>query len=655
MSYKRLRTYLLLPFWLLVICFAFAGILWRYNRTLSIAEIAVSAAVVVLYVVWLFVCRRDMSHLLLHISTKLEMTKKKSIHSFPLPVVVTDAEGKIRLFNRRFEEAFLQDVPYENGDLGQLIPGIVQDVFPEQGVSISYRDRFFTAYADETTHNDSRMRIIYFVDDTELKATSIEYARSRPYLMLMSFDGLAELQKNYSSNDFAEIRMRLDQIVGNWASAMHAVYDKLSGEQYVVVAEQRNIDDLKAEKFRILKDVRSFTYQEKNLGVSLSVGISSGDSYAACEYNARQALDMAQSRGGDQVALREADGSYEFFGGVAKGIEKTNKVRTRIVASSVMQLIRGSKNVMVMGHRFPDLDAMGAAVALCSAAEALGVPSFIVTDPQKSLAKPLLSRLADDGHSAWLLTPQEAAAKIGWDTLLIVADTHIAAFTEVPELLEKSTKVVVIDHHRKSVQFIDNAVLFFHDPAASSASEMVTELLQYFNTQPVVGPLEADALLSGIMLDTRNFILRAGVRTFEAAAYLKSRGADTVAVKKMFSSSLESYKQRNTVIASSVPYHGCAIAHAAAGTPDIRIIASQAADELLGISEVDASFVLFEAGGCINISARSLGKVNVQVIMESLGGGGHQTMAACQLSGVTMDEAAKRLKEAVDTYFETLN
>ena len=655
MRYQRFRLFLFLPFVLLVICFAFAGVLLHFNRTMGLAQFGISGAALVLYIVWVGVCRRDLSHLLLHIETKLEMGKKKSIHSFPLPVVVTDAQGAILLFNRRFEEAFLQGVSYGNGDIGRLIPGIVQDAFPPQGVSIAYRDRFYTAYYDETIHRDSRTRIFYFVDDTALKETSIEYEQSRPYLMLMSFDGLSELQKNYSSNDFAEIRMRLDQIVGKWAADMHAVYDKLSGDQYVVVAEKRNIDTLKTAKFQILKDVRSFTYQGSSIGVSLSVGISSGDTYASCEYNARQALDMAQSRGGDQVALRETDGSYEFFGGLSKGIEKTNKVRTRIVASSVAQLIRGSKNVMIMGHRFPDLDAMGAAVALCTAASSLEVPAYIVTDPQKSLAKPLIARMEEAGRDDCLLTPEEALVKIGWDTLLIVVDTHIGAFTEVPDLLEKSTKIVVIDHHRKSVQFIDNAVLFFHDPAASSASEMVTELLQYFAAEPVIGALEADALLSGIMLDTRSFVLRAGVRTFEAAAYLKSRGADTVAVKKLFASTLENYKQRNAVIADSLPYRGCAIACTALESPDIRIIASQAADELLGISDVDASFVLFTTRDCVNISARSLGKVNVQVVMESLGGGGHQTMAACQLKDLSPDEAVVRLKAAIDAYYETLN
>lgn len=654
MSYKRFRILFAFP----VLCFAaglaFAALMLPRDRVLAIMQFVAYGLFIVLYLVWAVICHRDLRHIMLHISAKLDVTKKKSLSSFPLPVAVTDAEGNLLLFNKMFGDRFLRAETQEKGNLARMLPGVVIDDFPPDGVSVACGDRFYTVYADETIHNEKRTRIFYFVDDSDLKRTSIEYARSRPYVLFLSFDGLAEIQKNYSSNDFGEIRMLLDRIVANWASGFDAVYDKLSADQYVVIAEKRNVDAMKENKFKILNDVRTLRFRDRHVGVTLSIGVGTGDTFSACENSARQALDMAQSRGGDQAALREEDGGYAFFGGVAKGIEKTNKVRTRIVASSVAQLIRSSRNVMLMGHRFPDLDAMGAAVAMVSASLAMGVPAFIVTDPEKSLAKPLLARVREEGFSSCLMEPQEALAKIGRDTLLIVVDTHIGAFTEVPQLLEKAARTVVIDHHRKSVQFIEKAVLFFHDPGASSACEMVTELLQYLTPEPVIGPIEADALLSGIMLDTRSFVLRAGVRTFEAAAYLKSRGADTVRVKKMFASSLESQKLRGEIVSSSRSYRGCAIAVTDLRVPDVRIIASQAADELLNVSGVDASFVLFETADCVNISARSLGAVNVQVVMEHLGGGGHQTMAAAQLAGVSPDEAEKALREAIDAYYENV-
>ena len=655
MSYKRFRLLFLFPLLCLAAGLTFAAFTLRVDRITAFVQFGVFGVLCALYVVWLVICRRDLSHLLLHVSAKIDMTKKKSLSSFPLPVAVTDAEGKLLLYNKPFNDKILCGEPLENGNLGLLIPGIVLADFPPDGVSIACGERFFTTYYDETIHNDKLTRIFYFIDDTELKRTSIEYANSRPHVLFLSFDGLSEIQKNYSSNDFGEIRMLLDRIIANWASGFSAVYDKISADQYVVIAEKRNVDAMKENKFRILNDVRALRFHERHVGVTLSIGVGSGETFSACETNARQALDMAQSRGGDQAALRGEDGSYSFFGGVAKGIEKTNKVRTRIVASSVAELIRSSRNVMLMGHRFPDLDAMGAAIAMVSASLAMGVPAFIVTDPAKSLAGPLLARAQEEGFASCFLQPQEAMSKIGKDTLLIVVDTHIAAFCETPQLLEKASRTVVIDHHRKSVQFIENAVLFFHDPGASSACEMVTELLQYLTGEPAIGPFEADALLSGITLDTRSFVLRAGVRTFEAAAYLKSRGADTVRVKKMFANSLESQKQRNEILAASQNYRGCAIASTDLRVSDIRIIASQAADELLNVSDVDASFVLFETADCVNISARSLGQINVQVIMERLGGGGHQTMAAAQLANVDPADALRQLHDAIDAYFENVS
>ena len=655
MNYKRLRMLFLIPLLFLVTAAAFACFTLRYNRIFAFVQMGIVGVLLAVYVIWLLRTRRNLSHILLHVFSKLDVSKKKSLTTFPMPAAVTDADGNILLFNRLFDEKFLQGVSYEKGSIDRLIPGILHAEFPEDGIGVQHGGRYYTAFYDETVHKDKLVRFFYFVDDTALKKTEIEYSLSRPYVLFLSFDGINEIQKNYTSNDFAEIRMQLDRIVGSWASGFNAVYDKLSTELYVVIAESRNIETMQNTKFRILDEVRSFAFHDRHVGVSLSVGVSSGGSFAECENNARQALDMAQSRGGDQVALRGSDGSYEFFGGIAKGIEKTNKVRTRIVASSVAELIRSSKNVMVMGHRFPDLDAMGAAAAVCSTARSMGVPAFIVTDPAKSLAVPLLERLRADGSGDCLMLPDEALSRINRDTLLVVVDTHIGDFTEVPQLLGKAEKVVVIDHHRKSVQFIENAVIFFHDPAASSASEMVTELLQYISADPVIGRTEADALLAGIMLDTRNFVLRAGVRTFEAAAYLKTCGADTVQVKKMFSSTLDSYIKRNTIISASKPYRSCVIAHAAFDAPDIRIIASQAADELLNISEVDASFVLFEAGDCINISARSMGAINVQVVMEKLGGGGHQTMAAAQLRELTAEEAEEKLRLAIDSYYESVN
>ena len=650
MSFKRFRRLVVMPIVFILSSIVFACISLKFNRLLAYTELTVVGALLIMYFAWLAVSVKDLIHVILHVSSRTDASKRKSVASCPLPVVVTDKSGNIVLFNEAFSEEVMKVDDEDSANLFAYLPETSVSLESGANLSVTCNDRYYNVFYDETKHKDSLLRVYYFIDETDLRLTETEYLLSRPQIMILTIDGFNEIQKNYTNNDFTGIRMGIDRIINEWVAKYNTCYGQMSSERYIIFAETRNLEAMKEEKFKLLDEIRNFTFRDQRVGVTISVGVGTGNSFEECESNARQALDMAQSRGGDQVAVRAEDGSYIFYGGIAKGIEKTTKVRTRIVASSVAELIGNSKNVMIMGHRFPDLDAMGAAVAMYSAAVSMGVPAYIVTDREKSLAGPLLDRMDEENFK--ILKPSQSVEKMSDDTLLIIVDTHIVDFVEVPELYKKAKKVVVIDHHRKAVNFIDKAVIFFHDPAVSSASEMVTELLQYIGGEPIIGKFEADALLAGITLDTRNFVLRAGVRTFEAAAYLKSRGADTVRVKKLFSSTLENYKQKNTVISASNEYKNCAIARAQVDSKDIRIIASQAADELLNITQVDASFVLFESGDVINISARSLGLVNVQIIMEKLGGGGHQTMAAAQIQKTTFDEAEKKLREAIDLFYE---
>lgn len=308
--------------------------------------------------------------------------------------------------------------------------------------------------------------------------------------------------------------------------------------------------------------------------------------------------------------------------------------------------------MLVMGHKFSDLDCIGAAVGVCAAAGAFGKSAKIVTYEKTSLATPLMEYMKAQSDGDLFIHPDIARHTVTEKTLLFVVDTHKADFTEEPEIYEKAPSVVVIDHHRKTVDYIQNAVIFYHEPHASSACEMVTELLQYMQRKPIIGAVQANALLAGIMLDTKEFALRTGVRTFEAAAYLRARGADTVTVKGFFNSSMENKKLRGQVVLNAQSYRNCAVSVADIKHKDIRIISAQAADELLTVSDVSASFVLFRTGDTANISARSMGKVNVQLIMEALGGGGHQTMAAVQLANTDLSEARQMLKKAIDEYYE---
>ena len=403
-------------------------------------------------------------------------------------------------------------------------------------------------------------------------------------------------------------------------------------------------------RFPVLDQVRELA-EPGETQITLSIGIGRcAASFAEAELQARQALDMCLGRGGDQVAIKNS-GGYEFYGGVSRGVEKKTKVKTRIVATALHDLIIAADNVILMGHQFGDLDAVGAAVGLCRACRELGKPAFVATYLNKSLAAPLIERLVAHGFGDYFEEPEELYGRITRKTLLIVVDTHIQSYLESPELYKKVRTVAVVDHHRKMVGHIDNATIFYHEPYASSASEMVTELVQYLTDRTLIGRYEAEALLAGIMLDTKNFVLRTGVRTFEAAAYLRRLGADTVEVKKLFASTMESYQKRARLMAQAEIYRRCAISLSDDPSPDMRVAAPQAADEMLSITDVDASFVLYRTNDGVSLSARSMGTLNVQIIVEKLGGGGHQTMAGAQFRDMTLEEVRERLLREIDRYY----
>ena len=442
----------------------------------------------------------------------------------------------------------------------------------------------------------------------------------------------------------------VENLFEDFAAENNVLIKHYESSKYIAVVEERYLQKMVEERFSILDRARKIRTSE-DLPVTLSIGVARGDySLEKLGEFSHQALEMALGRGGDQAAVREPSG-YEFYGGFAKGVEKRTKVKTRVVAAALCDLIESSGSVLVMGHRFGDLDCIGAAVAMSEACRDMEKESFVVVNRETCLAKPLIDKMEKAGELGLFISPEEAAGFVNDETLLIVVDTHVQNMLESKELYSLCRSVVVIDHHRRMLGSIDNAVIFYHEPYASSASEMVTELLQYFDSRCKTTKTEAEALLSGIMLDTKSFSMRAGARTFEAAAYLKKLGADTVKVKQLFSGSLESYKHRSDIVSGAEIYRGCALSFAKS-YGDIGLVAPQAADELLTIEGVAASVVMFKTETGVSFSARSLGGMNVQVIMEALGGGGHQTMAGAQVKDITPAQAKKRLREAIDDYYD---
>lgn len=590
------------------------------------------------------------------ISTKLDPKNAHSIDELPIPVILTTQNGEIIHHNTLFANDILAGESAYGVNISKIFEGFEPQVLVgKTATQIEFNDKKYSVFVSECSNKNRKFCASYFIEDTELKNKAMEYELSRPSVLIFTLDNYDEIMQNSKDSAKTQVISSIGAILEDYVAEHKGMMVRLSRDRYFVIIEERFMQKIISEKFAILDKVRAVVTEDKMVP-TLSIGVGRGaKTITEAEKMARQALDMALGRGGDQAAVK-TQGGYEFYGGISMGVEKKTKVKTRIIASAMLELIDNASNIMIMGHRFADLDAIGAAVGLYKAMKSLGKETNIVMDLDKNLVGALVERLYETaGYDGVFIEPDTALHRIDKNTLLFVVDTHSPTFVESEEVYRACKNVIVIDHHRKTVGHIDNAVIFFHEPFASSTSEMVAELVQYLCEDNVLTRSEAEALLAGIMLDTKNFILKTGVRTFEAAAYLRKMGADTVEVKKLFANSIESYQHKATIVTSAEVYRRCAIASTDLDTDDLRIVAPQAADELLSISDVDASFVYYRASNnTINISARSMGKMNVQVIMEKLGGGGHLTMAGAALS-CTMEEAKQQIKNAVDEYISEKN
>ena len=568
-----------------------------------------------------------------------------ALEQFTMPMAIVGEAGDIVWANAAFLESAgrARDCRGENV-MKFLYPHTIQQVVAAKGTDVTIGDRQFTAFASKTEQG----HILCLVDDTYYKAINREYVEKHPVVALAHFDNREELARDSSGSEDARIASEVEQVLTEWAQSMGGFLRRLSGGRFLILTDEIHIRQAMEKRFEVLDKIREIKAGERR-SATVSIGVARGaESLQEAEQWARKALEMALGRGGDQVAVKQKNDTYEFFGGLSKGVEKRDKVRTRFIAATLSDHIKESENVLIMGHRFSDLDSMGAAVGLWSViTKALHKPAFVVVDRQQTLAGQIVERIdANSGDRVVFLSPMDAMEQLSPRTLLIVVDTHSPDFVESRELLNHVSRVVVIDHHRLMVKRIDNAIVFYHEPYASSASEMVAELVQYIGDSTLTQH-EAEALLAGIMLDTKSFVLKTGVRTFEAAAYLRRRGADTVEVKRMFADSIDSYKAKYKIVSGAEIQQNCAIACADKEFPDIRVVSSQAADELLSIRGVKASFVIYPTGNVMNISARSLGDINVQLVMEVLGGGGHLTMAATQLPNLTIEQARTKLVAAI--------
>ncbi|MBQ9838055.1 MAG: DHH family phosphoesterase [Oscillospiraceae bacterium] len=500
--------------------------------------------------------------------------------------------------------------------------------------------------------NATHLGLLYLADLTELYQVRDEYIRSRPVVSIILVDNYDELTRNMTEGAISALNAKINDAILKWSEEYHGLLRRLEKNRFLLIIEKRDLKQAVDKKFSILEDIHEIT---SPAGVAASISFGLGVDAATFEEGydfAALAIEMALSRGGDQAVVKDRL-NFNFYGGRTKETEHRSKVRSRVTANSMMELIGQSSNVFVMGHKNADLDAVGAATGIVCLCRKKGKPAYIVIDRDNNMAKELIEQICKvPEYKGVFISAQDALLKCDNRSTLIVVDTNRPDQVESKALLESISKVCVVDHHRRAADYITPVVVNLHEPFSSSASELVTELLQYAVERDDVLPVEAKALMAGIFLDTKSFNVRVGARTFEAAAYLQQLGADTVEAKKLLQNDFQDTMEKYQIIKSARLY-GQEIAISALNSVTSRTLAAAAADELLNISGISASFVLYPDGDRVIISARSIGKANVQMILEPLGGGGNSATAGAQISGSTVKDVLDQLLASIDQYFES--
>ncbi len=585
----------------------------------------------------------------------LNDNSRGSLLNYPGPLVITDMVGEINWYNDWFGETVGQ------GDLfGRLIQDYIPDIqiskFIEDEeqtkINLTIGDNHYEVWgniAGGKAGSDRRLVVIYFVDKT--KEVRMEQLREDERMIeaIVSIDNYDEVLKETPDSNHGALLGEIDQKINAWISIGNGVVRKYEKDKFVVFFSNKNFKKIVDNKFAVLDEVRAID-KDNQIPATLSIGIGkNGADVAENDKFARLAMDMALGRGGDQAIIRD-EANFTFFGAKTREVEKRTKVKARVVSHAFRELVNQSGKVLIMGHSRSDMDSLGAAIGILKAVKRCGKEAFIIINGGESNAKILLNEFREIPQYEDVFITEETALNIyDKETLVTVVDVHRPSMVECPELLEHAKNIVLIDHHRRSEDFIENAVLTYHEPYASSASEMITEMLQYLLDGERLTKQEAEALYSGIFMDTKGFTFKAGVRTFEAASYLRRMGVDPVSVRRLFKTNIKSYIAKADIIRTAVVYkENIALSYLYNECPDMSVAVAQAADELLDISGIEASFVLAKTEDKVLISGRSLEKVNVQVILEKLGGGGHITIAGAQLKDTTIEEADRLLREAID-------
>ena len=578
----------------------------------------------------------------------------------PFPLVVTDEKAKILWYNTPFINLFNESNVLE-GDLENLIGDIdIANILNSEGqrtIPVEVNKRFFNIYTNivenRSEKGDGKSVLFYLVDNTAYQNLKDKYTDEFAIVAKVEVDNFDEAISSAPSEIRPLLIAEIDSTISQYFEEYDALVRKSDEDLYLVVMNFKSLRAIKEKRFDILDDLRDLN-KGNSIPITLSIGVSSfGLNFKDAYIESDSSLDLALGRGGDQAVVK-VDDNYEFFGGKSKAMEKRNKVKARVIGEALKQLIDRSENVYIMGHKNPDMDAIGAAIGCLRATLNRNKEGFIVLEKSNPSIDNLIDRMKEEEAETYekLISRETALSNIKHSSLLILVDNHKPSFTECPDLLEKTNQIVVIDHHRRGKEFVDNPVLQYVEPYASSTCELITEMLTYMSNDLNLTHFEADALMSGIVVDTKNFSFQTGVRTFEAASILKRAGANMLKVKSLFQDDLDTMVYRAEVIHNTKMIHdNIAVSRFDKESNNSVLVAAQAADALLDINGIDASFVLTINDGKVHISGRSRGEVvSVQLILEKIGGGGHLNMAGAQLDTTDLDEAEKILINAIDEY-----
>ncbi|MGN1310808.1 MAG: DHH family phosphoesterase [Clostridia bacterium] len=633
------------------------------NNTGYIIPSVLIYAGILVYTIWVSQKRKgEVSSYLDELTLNVDSAAKDTLINSPFPLIILETNGNVIWRSSKFNKEFAN--VGINSYIDDLSKEIKMEIENNKTVSldkqIEIENKTYhiignyvkTRKKDRKKNTSEYITILYFIDITDKQELLNKYNNSQSCVAIVMIDNYEEIMQRISEDKKTQVIAEVERKLYEWAGNSGGLIVKKDRDTFISIFEKQNLDKMEENRFSILDEIKEVETEEK-LPITLSIAVSDeGDSNYKKYESAQEAMNVALGRGGDQAVVKK-EGKYIFFGGKTLELEKRTKVKARVISHALEEIIENSENVMVMGHLNADIDSLGSSLGIYRLAKELGKEAFIVNNSNGLAVENFVTTLKkQEEYKNVIIDKSTALSKISSETLLIVVDTHKRGYSEVPELIDKTEKIVIIDHHRRGEDFIENAMLTFHEVYASSAAELVTEIIEYSSKNINLSQIEAESLYAGIMMDTKNFTFKTGVRTFEAAAYLRKYGIDIIRVKKWFQSDLESY----TVIAdivkkAEIVNDTIGISTYEEKDKNANLICAKAADELLTISNITASFVIGDMGDKICISGRSIGDINVQVILEKLGGGGHITLAGAQLENMTIEEAKTELIIRINEYF----